>query len=541
MHTGTKFLRKAAALLSLCILFGVSGTGQISSEAAERPEYLKSVTYFGDEWPINFWGSEDSDMEENLARIANDGFNSIILVVPWREFQPQTFPMAYNQAAFDKLDAIMDAAARHDLWVVMRIGYTWDYYGNIELPKRFENVMQKDSPDYLGWLDYCRVLYEAASAHENFHSGFITWEDFWDVTYATSREIPMSTRIKMAKKTGYQDYLAEHYTLEEVNKIYRKDFQEFAEVYVPFQKDPSGQLFYEFYDVYLNGFLAESQQVFPGLSMEVRCDGDLIYDLNGNYSYYSHSVTYPCEGADYTALMYSVSLGQRNESDRISADTALEAMKRNLESIYELSKKPLYLEQLLYMDSTAEFSYNTQIEEEQVGDFVSRLAPVLEGPTNGYGLWVYRNYVNNCVYNGQFGLGTEGWSFAADSSVVDVDGTKMARIGGRAGISQKLTGRMNQAEEICVQFYAAPDGKGTSRVTVELGDKVQTVNVTEPKLYQFSIPWQYSYDINISSDQPVLVDNVKVYSYEQYGRIYDTDGKEGDLAVHFRDLNTRLP
>ena len=34
-------------------------SGQNTAYAAEKPAYLKSVTYFGDEWPINYWGSED--------------------------------------------------------------------------------------------------------------------------------------------------------------------------------------------------------------------------------------------------------------------------------------------------------------------------------------------------------------------------------------------------------------------------------------------------------------------------------------------------
>ncbi len=55
---------------------------------AAFPEYLKSVTYFGDAWPINYWGTEDDNMGTNFARIKADGFNSIILVIPWREFQP---------------------------------------------------------------------------------------------------------------------------------------------------------------------------------------------------------------------------------------------------------------------------------------------------------------------------------------------------------------------------------------------------------------------------------------------------------------------
>lgn len=59
--------------------------------------------------------------------------------------------------------------------------------------------------------------------------------------------------------------------------------------------------------------------MFPGLSLEIRADGDIVYDGMGGKKYYSHSATYPCPGADYAALMYSVSMGQENTGNKISA------------------------------------------------------------------------------------------------------------------------------------------------------------------------------------------------------------------------------
>ena len=93
-------------------LMGISGKKTVY--AAEKPAYLKSVTYFGDEWPINYWGSEDENMSANFAKIKADGFNSIILVIPWREFQPENGKEEWNQAAFDKLHKVMTCAEEHN-------------------------------------------------------------------------------------------------------------------------------------------------------------------------------------------------------------------------------------------------------------------------------------------------------------------------------------------------------------------------------------------------------------------------------------------
>ena len=521
-----------AGLLAAGSVFGVTALG------AEKPEYLKSVTYFGDEWPINYWNSEDKDMDENMARIEADGFNSLILVVPWREFQPNAAGGQYNEAAFTRLHEVMDCAERHGLWVVLRLGYTWDYYGKAEVPERYTSVIQDNSDGRHAWLQYSRRVYEAASSHSNFYGGFITWEDFWTYTYNMD-DTPMSSRIRMAKRSGYTEYLKERYTLQELGEWYGHHFVGFDDVYLPDRSHPSAALFYEFYDWFLTELLRDTQEVFPGLSMEVRADSDRIYDTEGSYSYYSHSATYSCDGAAYTALMYSVSMGQKNNSDRISWETALQAMQRNLSGLSSASGKKLYVEQLLYMDSTEAYSYNTQIYDDQVDDFVRNLPQVLAEHTSGYGLWVYRNYVNNCVYNSQFGLGTEGWDFLGGSSVTQRNGTWMASINSSGSISQKLTGRLSSAPRLYVEFYADSDLSGAS-VTLKVGEKEKTLRINGAGTYSAEFSWQDAHDLTITANKRVYVDDVRVYTYEQNGRIYERDGSESDLAEAFRVLNGKI-
>ena len=275
-------------------------------------------------------------------------------------------------------------------------------------------------------------------------------------------------------------------------------------------------------------------------SMEVRVDADRVYERDGSSWYYSHKATYPCDGADYSAVMYSVSMGQKNESDRITAAQALAGSERTMSGVVGLSGKKLYAEQLLYMDSTEEFSYNTQVLDEEVDDYVRQLAPVLQKNTMGYGLWVYRNYVNNCVYNGQFGLGTTGWKFTGGSSVETIDGTPMAHIGNGKKIFQEINNRLSARDEITVEFYAKPKGNKTD-VKVKLGAEEKTVKVTEAGTYSVVFPWIHSYNLELESNKDIYLDDIRVYTYELFGRIYVTDGTEQDLADDFRILNSQLP
>lgn len=532
------YIRKIAMALAAACLLAVVPCG--TAFAAEKPEYLKSVTYFGDEWPINYWNSEDKDMEKNFERIREDGFNSIILVVPWREFQPNKENEEFNQAAFDRLNEVMNCAEKYDLWVTLRIGYTWDYYETGDVRKRFSEIVSETSPERSNWMRYCKKIFETVSAHENFHSGFITWEDFWNYTENMNWNGSKKNMVVMAKECGYQEYLKEHYCLEEVSERYQETFQCFEDVYIPKRKQQAAELFFEFYDQFLIKLLAQSQEVFPGLSMEARTDADLIYLPDGStYYYYSHEATYPCEGAEYSALMYSVSMGQKNENDTITAEQALAGIKRTLGNVNKIAGKKLYAEQLLYMDTTEAFSYNTQIEEAQVADYVQSLAPVLKENTMGYGLWAYRNYVNNCVYNGQFALNTQGWKFSGGSSVKMIDGTWMANIGAEKKISQNLSSRMVQAEQIFVKIYIKPTTE-KAICRVKLGDMEETVTVDHAGVYEMSFPWSEKRNLELSGDHDMYVDDIKVYTYEQYARLYDTDGVEQDLAESFRILNGEL-
>ena len=104
----------------------MAGIPELRMEAqAAFPEYLKSVTYFGDAWPINYWGTEDDNMGQILPASRRTLTTQLILVIPWREFQPGDMGNMYNEAAFAKLDQVMKCADDHGLMVTLRIGYCW--------------------------------------------------------------------------------------------------------------------------------------------------------------------------------------------------------------------------------------------------------------------------------------------------------------------------------------------------------------------------------------------------------------------------------
>ena len=143
MKMGTRYGMGKRLLLAMALssFFLATGFARAADHAGGGAGYLKSATYYSDDWVVNFWNSESIHMEEELAQIAADGFNNIILAVPWREFQPGISPCTYNEYAWQKLDRVMEAAERAGLSVMLRVGYTWDYCGKESVLNRYQGLI----------------------------------------------------------------------------------------------------------------------------------------------------------------------------------------------------------------------------------------------------------------------------------------------------------------------------------------------------------------------------------------------------------------
>ena len=91
-----KYYRGLCGALAGCLIAAAPPL----SVRAEEAGYIRAATYTSDAWVSNFWNTESDHMEEELAQIAADGFNTIILVIPWREFQPSGYGGSRKTGAF---------------------------------------------------------------------------------------------------------------------------------------------------------------------------------------------------------------------------------------------------------------------------------------------------------------------------------------------------------------------------------------------------------------------------------------------------------
>lgn len=530
-----KNILRRAALLAAAVLCLFAASCQREEDFTQKPKYLKSATYFSDEWAVNFWNTESDNLEAELKQIADDGFNSIILVVPWREFQPQMDPISYNEYAFEKLDQVMEAAKAQGLWVSLRVGYTWDYWDDgTDVRERFREVMW-DKTVQSAWDDYVKTLYERATAHGNLYGGFLTWEDFWSFTGYAMGLGNTQESVELAQLSGYTDYLRENYSLEEISSLYAEEIADYESIYMPGQTQPALRLLYEFFDQWLNSFLAHNQEIFPDLSMEVRMDADQVYDENGETYWYGHEATYSCQNASYTALMYGVPIGHINQGERLTAEEAWTKSQQMLDQVLQSTDgKLLYIEQFLYMDNTPGFEHNAQVLDDQVDDYIVAMADVLRDRIMGYGVWTYKNYGNNLLYNPQFALGDIGWQLEGGAAVTEYNGSAQAELPAGGAVRNDVA---NEGSETYVRFTV--DGEETVQVTVTLGSETQTVTAGGGETQELIFA-NGGTGLSFTADSLCYIDNVKVYTRIQEGQLYDIDGNEGTCTEAIRTLNRKL-
>ena len=75
---------------------------------------------------------------------------------------------------------------------------------------------------------------------------------------------------------------------------------------------------------------------------------------------------------------------------------------------------------------------------------------------------------------------------------------------------------------------------------MKIGDTEKTFRISEAGTYAAEIPWTDTQKLVFTAGKRVYLDNIRVYTYVQNGRIYEKDGTEADLADDFRILNEEL-
>jgi hypothetical protein len=360
-----------------------------------HPEFIRAAHYFSDGWALNMWQVMDPrKVLGELRAIQQDGFNTIILVIPWRGFQVDQLEPAYDSFYERQLTRVMSAADRLGLSVIVRVGYTFQ----IAMDNNLSGITQAqrlltDEDTQQAWLHYLTHIYRICHGYRSFRQGFLSWEEFWHA-FGSWQLRDSRPRIEQAEATGYLDYLKKR-KIEGVTEV-------------PRPGDPAHASFHAFTNHRIRAFYELARSAFPGLSMEFRVDkermqtGDEIeWVRNDDYS-------------DLSELRFSYwapFMGAENRGEKLDAEQAAHLFGHMLDEVsYQGSRPEHIVDQFNFVDEAPKFKgVHAEIHDDQVARFLQMSVPLLREKARGYGIWAYRDYRQNILYNARFLMGMQGW------------------------------------------------------------------------------------------------------------------------------------
>lgn len=448
-------------LIAACLLLAASAglwwqRGTPSDPAALAPrskaDYLRAAHWFGSGWAVNFWNTDlEARARADFNAIKADGFNSIVLLVPWAGFTAEPADGALIADREARLLALIRLAAEMDLKVVLRVSYAWDALARDSAARL--TSLWIDPAAYAGWLQHLQALWDLVGKEPNLQFGFFSWEDLWAVM--SFADADPAQRLQAAGDTGFRAWLQARHSLAEVGERYDQPFTEWNQVFIPGRREPAFKLFLQFVDeAWIQRFFLPAQQRFPKLSMEIRIDSDPVWDGDELLEWHSHESAWDLPGADWTTIYWSPAMGGENRGEALSPETAAERLAWMLGRIRDgTGARQIFVGQFLAEDYTPGFENNGRIPRDQVDRFLQQAARPLANLAGGYGLWTWTDYRHDAIANPEFQAGLAGWE-ARDGATLDNGALRLP-----AGASV--------VHPVVIHEYHTPGGPKTAKLCVQ--------------------------------------------------------------------------
>lgn len=379
-------------------------------------DFIRAVHYFGRAQPANFWDAARlADAPGELRKIRNDGFNAVILVVPWRGFQRTLYPSTFDHVNLDKLRNILAIVEAEGLKCILRVSYPWNHDPESELTFDERIIGLFSSPRIReAWLAYLAQLRGIAEQFRSFLFAFFSWEDLPSIRplmlYRSQAE-----RLTLAKALGFQSFLSSRMNLSAASKLYGEKFADFSDAYIPLPDNAAYPQYNDFVNQTLSDVLALGRTVWPRLSMQVRADFEQIR-AGGIPAYIENDVRVwdrTLRVTYYFVYMYAI-----NSGEWLSSEQAIANLTQVLNRVTgEGRNTNHFLDQFVFYDNSPQFEYWARIDPVELPDFLQKAARLLKRMSRGYGLWNYRDYRHSHLYNPNFLRGLHGWQVDGEAFI----------------------------------------------------------------------------------------------------------------------------
>lgn len=504
-------------------------------------KYIKAVTYFGDAWPLNYWNSDLNRAPADFEEIKSDGFNTIILVVPWGEFQPGLKPIRFNDDAYTRLRQVCSQAKGAGLQVQMRVSYQHDMYPGVErpAPDRFDSLLAGD--DLIpAWQQYLARIADVTRDCAN--GAFISWEDFWHATVTMAAPLSPADAADLSRRMGFDAWVRVH-----ADDAYRTRYaavvKSLGAYPVPARTSPDFRMVYRWFDDRLMGHLMPVLgRQLPNASIEARVDDDPIYEAGKIVEWYSHAQTYQVPSSPYLMTYWAPAMGAENKSDRESAKKVIERFSYINKKIADRSKNRIVIGQFLFQDNTPSASKNTVIDPAELPQFLEQIALPLLTETAGYALWGARDYDASVLFNGFFSLNDLGWKLGGGAHVIGKT-RRMVELPSGATVTQLVPAARDHFRDTAKAMTLRFEVSGPGEIVASYGGSTQRAKVgAAPTTLSLRFPVSQvdtEFAMKASTGELRIAD-LHLFDYTQVADVRDARGNPGPRLNDIRRLNKAI-
>jgi hypothetical protein len=533
----------------IIMLFLTACTSKDHSKKANDFEMIKAAHYFSDAWPKTFWQEFEIDkVESELEQIKSDGFNTIVLVIPWRGFEYgfDHQNTTSNAEMYQRLDFLLSKITSKKLDFILRVGFphNFDPEIKIDIAQTCQQIYIQEKTQKQ-WLGFLNKLQNKTKEYQPYLSGvLISWEDFW-CPHFIFPHLDKQTRLQLAQSIGYTDWLMQKdLTLLKV-LLGRNEIKK-NEISLPNKQDGDYFYYIEFIDQQLNKLILNpAKQVFPEASMEIRIDKDPAKAMNGENIWVSHDLH--LDDKKHRGTYWAPFWGADNNGEIISLKQALFNFEYFLNYVTDQGKSTNHvIEQFNFTDNTPYFPNNAKLADDEVDDFLLASVPLLKKFSAGYGVWAYKDYADNALYNSSFEIGLSGWASQGNVEIITNNQDKQLQLNQSSSISQsyKPTERFMLANSYS-QLNLCLDVIKPGRLEIYVNQGIQKSIDLEKgnqcyQLQALAFVNDMQEEIKFVAKTDLTIDEIKLYGFVQKLGLYDEFGQKGPYLDAIQLINTKL-
>lgn len=513
--------------------------------SVHRLEYIKAVNYFGKSWPVTFWNSDLSGVSADFQELQKDGFNSIVLMVPWGEFQPGIDPIRFNDEAYNRLTSVCSKAHSAGLKVFMRPSYTWDFYPGVQQPNTDRNDSLIGGTSLIpAWDRYLTKVSEATRGCGD--GAFISWEDYWETIAGAEHLQTPEERAAYSKRVGYATWIEEHSDAS-YKAHFAADRKRLGVYPIPNRDNPDFEMVFRYFDdQFMNKLLPVLAKDFRQASVEARTDSDPIYNGKALVKWYEHRNHYTVQSSNYLMTFWAPATGAVNTGAKESSPAVVNRFNYTQRILSAQTANEIFIEQWLFTDNNPRLPKNNRIDPAEIHQFIRDSARPLAQFSAGYALWSWRDYRASILFNGFFALGKLGWLFSPGASVQQMSDGVYARLPESQFIRQNIPrvqdfyrGYLPTAN---LRFMAR--GKGRLRVNIGSASQdidIQAITAPQAVTLQFADSGAADLDLVMTALSGTIdAKDIDFWRFEQISGVRGSDNSPGAYYRDIVELNRKL-